>query len=386
MPANADLEPPRRRSTRTGGGVLAARPREGVISGQVLKVVRESVGATQEGLAELLQVDPNTVQSWESGRRGLPGTRVAALNELRRQLHLLGAGESALAAFHPAVEADYLLRFLTDTDPLDTPLDRHPLAASVLRRDVVDLLAWTFTGTPPIGLPVIAGRRSGPRSASPPVSAAEREAFFSHLRTVVERSRRANPGPADPQPHRQIYYFMQWDTRPTTQDWVQAMERAERRSWSARHGWTPRWVTARSAAITQARHGDPEPLRAFIASGLTDREDCEDADLNYWAYWLGETSASWRTDDAMAGGLHRWAGYCLLERFSDRLVPGEPLLDLYAHSTAALVVRRPHLLRERSIAEGLRGKLQLTLDSGSLSAPTLRRLGDLRFALRLNAE
>jgi transcriptional regulator with XRE-family HTH domain len=366
--------------------VLAARPREGVISGQALKIVRESVGATQEGLAELLEVDPNTVQSWESGRRGLPGTRVATLNELRRQLHLLGAAESALAALLPAVEADYLLRFVIDTDPLETPLDRHPLAASVLRRDVVDLLAWPFTDTPPSGLPAATSRRNGPRSSSPAVSVAEREAFFAHLQTVVERSRRFNPGPADPQPHRQIYYFMQWDPRASTQDWVQAMERAERRCWPASHGWTPRWVTARSAAITQARHGDPEPLRAFIAAGLADQEDCEDADLNYWAYWLGETSASWRRDEAMADGLHRWAGYGLLERFSDRLVPDEPLLDLYAHSTAALVVRRPHLLRERSMAVGLATKIQLALESAGLGTHTRRRLEDIRFALRLNTE
>src|SRR5664280_3793685 len=102
-------------TTRTRGGVRPARTRDGVISGQVLKVIRESLNLSQDQLAQLLGVDPNTVQSWESGRRGLPGTRVATWGALQRQLHLSGAAKTAVDALHPAIEADYLLRFVIDT-------------------------------------------------------------------------------------------------------------------------------------------------------------------------------------------------------------------------------------------------------------------------------
>jgi DNA-binding transcriptional regulator YiaG len=58
---------------RTGGGRWpAGRPREGLITGFLLKLIRESAGLTQEALAEHLGLDRNTVQGWESGRRSLP--------------------------------------------------------------------------------------------------------------------------------------------------------------------------------------------------------------------------------------------------------------------------------------------------------------------------
>ena len=47
----------------------AGRGSEGRISGYVLKVIRESIGQTQEQLAGRLGVSAATVQGWESGRR-----------------------------------------------------------------------------------------------------------------------------------------------------------------------------------------------------------------------------------------------------------------------------------------------------------------------------
>jgi DNA-binding transcriptional regulator YiaG len=46
---------------RTGGGASAARPRDGIITGYLLKQIRQSAGLSQEGLAEQLRVDANTV-------------------------------------------------------------------------------------------------------------------------------------------------------------------------------------------------------------------------------------------------------------------------------------------------------------------------------------
>jgi DNA-binding transcriptional regulator YiaG len=50
--------------------LTAGRGSEGRISGYVLKVIRESIGQTQEQLAERLGVSATTGQGWESGRRG----------------------------------------------------------------------------------------------------------------------------------------------------------------------------------------------------------------------------------------------------------------------------------------------------------------------------
>jgi hypothetical protein len=56
-------------ATRTSGGFRSdGRPRQGLITGYLLKLIRESAGLTQETLAEHLAVDANTVQGW--GRAG----------------------------------------------------------------------------------------------------------------------------------------------------------------------------------------------------------------------------------------------------------------------------------------------------------------------------
>ena len=41
-------------AARTGGGDVAARPRDGIITGFLLKQIRQSTGLSQEGLAERL--------------------------------------------------------------------------------------------------------------------------------------------------------------------------------------------------------------------------------------------------------------------------------------------------------------------------------------------
>ena len=67
------------------------RSDQGLISGYVLKLSRESMGLTQEVLAEKLDVDKHTVQAWESGRRPLSATRVCGFVDLRNRLQALGA-------------------------------------------------------------------------------------------------------------------------------------------------------------------------------------------------------------------------------------------------------------------------------------------------------
>ena len=50
-----------------------------------LKEWRERMKITQEELAELLQVAPNTVSRWELGQRAIPGFLERALKDIERE-------------------------------------------------------------------------------------------------------------------------------------------------------------------------------------------------------------------------------------------------------------------------------------------------------------
>src|SRR5829696_9790878 len=101
----------------TGGGGPVARPRDGVITGYLLKLIRQSAGLSQEALAELVGVDSNTIQGWESGRRSLTGTRVATLVQLQHRLRQHGADPKLLALVDDAAEADYVLSYALTAEP-----------------------------------------------------------------------------------------------------------------------------------------------------------------------------------------------------------------------------------------------------------------------------
>ena len=102
---------------RTGGGGPLARPRDGIITGYLLKLLRQSAGLSQEALAEQVGVDSNTVQGWESGRRSLTGTRVATLVQLQHRLRQHGADPKLLALVEDAAEADYVLSYALTAEP-----------------------------------------------------------------------------------------------------------------------------------------------------------------------------------------------------------------------------------------------------------------------------
>ena len=175
-------------AARTGGGDTA-RPRDGIITGYLLKLIRQSTGLSQEGLAEQIGVDRNTVQGWETGRRSLTETRVATLVELRHRLRQLGADPQLLGALEDAAEADYVLAYTLGAEPGAAGPGAHPLACWVPKRSFAYLLAWPFTGQPPIALQQpTASTRRGPVAPAPVLTQEERSRFFEHLRQVAEQS------------------------------------------------------------------------------------------------------------------------------------------------------------------------------------------------------
>ena len=274
-------------AVRTGGGDNVARPRDGIITGYLLKQIRQSAGLSQEGLAEQLGVDSNTVQGWETGRRSLTGTRVATLVELRHRLRQLGADPRLVGALEDAAEADYVLAYTLGTEPGP---GAHPLACWVPKRSFAYLLAWPFTGQPPIAIrQPSASTRRGPVAPAPVLTQAERSRFFERLRLVAEHSlsdRRLNEAKGTLL-RRNVYYSLSWNPSSEATAWLSELEQHEARRLGRYETWSPSWTAARSLVVARARRGDREPLRHFIATALSS-DACQAANLNYWAYWIGE--------------------------------------------------------------------------------------------------
>ena len=352
----------------------------------MFKLIRESLGLTQEALAERLGLDKNTIQGWESGRRSLASTRVGDLLRLRHQLCVLGADGRLLDAMDTAMEADYLLAHALAVEPEDVQPEAHPLAAMVNTGSLVDMLTWPLTERAPAPLRDAAqAPRRGPVAVAPSLTASEKDRFFQHLRAAAERS---TAGPSAFQVggvllRRQVYYLVALDQRSEAAAWLDDMERAEQRQVGRLDDWSPAWVGARSLAVAQSRQGDRGPLRRFIEVGLRS-DECEAANLNYWAYWAGETTGTYHADSFMAtGDLGPWHGTTLLRRLSENLLAGDPYMDLCVHSMWALLERRPRILEDDpELTCSLDELVQVLLDQADVSARAHRELEQVHFLVR----
>jgi hypothetical protein len=271
---------------------------------------------------------------------------VATLVQLRHRLRQLGANPRLLAAMDDAAEADYVLAYALGTEPSESQSAAHPLACWVPKRSFAYMLAWPFTGQRPIALDHHVSRsRRGPVAQAPALTTEERMRFFQHLRMTAERShadRKLNET-SGILLRRNVYYSLSWNPGSETTAWLRELEQREERRLGRFDTWSPSWTAARSLVVARARQGDKEPLRHFIRTALSS-DACQAANLNYWAYWIGETAETYSSDEFMAGDLGSWPGLGLLRRFADNLVGTEPLVDLYVHSLWALRERRGRLL------------------------------------------
>jgi transcriptional regulator with XRE-family HTH domain len=374
-------------ATRTSGGFRPnGRPRQGLITGYLFKLIREYAGLTQETLAEHLGVDANTVQGWESGRRSLTGTRVATLVQVRHRLRQVGADPRLLSALDDAAEADYVLAYALETEPDKSQPAAHPLAYWVPKSSFAYMLAWPFTGQRPIALEHQAVRsRRGPVAQTPALTAEERMRFFQHLRVTAERSHadRELDETGGILLRRNVYYSLSWNQSSETTAWLRELEQREARRLGRFDTWSPSWTAVRSLVVARARQGDKEPLRHFIRTALSS-DACQAANLNYWAYWIGETTETYSSDEFMAGDLGAWSGMALLRRFADNLDSTESLFDLYVHSLWALLERRGRLLDTNpQLAQVLADRGEMLLDEGDLSGQSRRELEQVHYGVRL---
>lgn len=362
-------------SALTGGTGIPARPRGGVISGYVFRLIREQLGHTQDTLAERFRVSADTIAGWESGRRPLTAVPVGQMLVHRHRLMQLGTGPALLLALERAMEADVLLASALD----DTvSLADNPIGAWVMQRELVEVLTWPLSGaapTPLRELPAPPRPRRGPVPDKPELSAEDRRRFFSRMRRTAEQARGGDHFLL----RRQSLYLAGYDDDAETSDWLAHQQRTERPD-----GWLTHWLNSRSVAAVAARQGDRDRMSHFITATLDDDEAGEAANLNYWAYWIGEAPHVQLSDDFIAAEVGPWPGDRLLQHLVRGLTPAHGFFDLNVHTLWALLTVRPNLLRSGvPAARALRDRLPVMLDSRELSARARRELDGIRYAIRL---
>ncbi|MFD1147955.1 helix-turn-helix domain-containing protein [Saccharothrix hoggarensis] len=347
----------------------------------MLKLGRQTAGLTQEKLAELLGVDATTVQGWESGRRPLAAVGAGELVKVAARLSRAGAPASTGRHLNEAIAADLVLSTgIAAGDSWIDP-DRHPLAAVVHRKTITNLITWPFTGDTPPQLSEFTSKvsRRGPVAPHPLLHPDERARFFDHLIHVAERSGYAG----EPLLRRQSVYLLGFDRRAHVADWLRdEWHRVGRRTLPEND--ITGLLEARSASVALASTGEGEHIHDFV--GRMSGTRAEVANLNYWAYWIGELDDV-RIDDSFMGDedTRSWNGGALLAHLAGRLAPTAPHLPLNLHTLHALVAARPALLAARPrVRTSLAESLDRLASDGSLSRTGRDQVAGLRYALRIS--
>ncbi|MEV6925326.1 helix-turn-helix transcriptional regulator [Dactylosporangium sp. NPDC051485] len=350
------------------------------MSGFVLKLARQSAALTQEKLAEALGVDVTTVQGWESGRRPLSAVNAGDFLRLCGRLARLGAPASTGRHLREAIEADQVLSTGIAAASVWVDPDNHPLAASVHRWTITNLITWPILGKMPQHLHEFAPQtpRRGPTPVRPMLSSEERLRFFDHLLTVAERAQSTDEALL----RRQAVYLLGFDGRPEVVDWLRAEWNRAGRS-KMDHEDITGLLEARSASVALAAAGDSTHLHDFV-DHMTDGPR-EVANLNYWAYWIGELGDEQTSDAFMLDADTRsWTGARLLQHLVNRLEPSSTHLPLNICTLHSLVASRPSLLNGRpAVRSSLAGVLARLASTDDLSRAERDQLAGLQYAVRI---
>ncbi len=337
----------------------------GVIAGTVLAAARRTAGLTQEGFAEAIGLHPDTVKSWESGRRSLGSVQAGQIARVRRSLLRLGAEPSILGRLEAAIDAD-------DFTAQVISGDCGALASEVITRPWTGLVAWAVGQGPPTGL----ATHATDAALLPP---AERKAFFDSVRAAAER---AAAGEASLLLRRQAYYLAAWDVSPEGTAWLSDAAHGEFRRLRVGGRWTPEWPAARSLSVARACQGDPHPLQGFLGSAL-DGDDLETANLVYWAYWIGAIAEPAADDRFMAEReLSLQQASILLHHLASALDAAQPYAMLTVHSALVMITRWPQLLEaDPALAGMLADRSERILDHPPVPLPR-RELAAINLAAR----
>ncbi len=352
-----------------------------MISGYVWKLIREQVGMTQFQLAERLGVDVTTVQGWESGRRPLPAVSSGQMARFRIRLIRAGAHPRLFSVLGDAFEADVVVDEAIACGDRVGNARHHPLSATVHRRDLTNLITWPLTGVMPTQLEIFnkpEPARRGPVASHPVLGAEERSRLFEHL-LVIADARRADE---DYLLRRQAIYLLAFDDDPRTKQWL-TTEHTRAIRLAGRIDDIPSWIFVRSSAVALTRSGDREPLLAFVAAGLSE-DDQEIANLNYWAYWVGEVGEVYTDDSFMGDPGARWNGIQLLEHLVERLHPSADQFELYIHTLWRLLLARPNMFDRRpTLRNQAATRVGEALDGAGLTVRARRELSNIAYAIKI---
>ena len=106
------------------------------------------------------------------------------------------------------------------------------------------------------------------------------------------------------------------------------------------------------------------------------------ANLNYWAYWVGEYPAPWNGDSAMTGtGDEEWGGTRLLGTLLHGIV-NEPYRDMSAHSLWALLLFQRQLAASPRWQPQIRAAVSRALDARILTDSARQRLEQVDYLVR----
>jgi hypothetical protein len=299
---------------------------------------------------------------------------------LSSQLPRLGAPASTGRHLREAVEADRVLSTGIATGTTWVDVDFHPLAASVHRRTIMNLITWPITGRLPPHLHEHATRglaRRGPAPPCPALGVDERTRFLDHLLTVAERTLQDN----EPLLRRQAVYLLGFDDRPETVAWLGAESKRIRRQ-RVNQTNIGGILEIRSASIALASTGDPTLLHDFVEH-LTDSQACS-ANLNYWAHWIGEMDNDQSSDEFMLDADTRsWTGVRLLGHLTTRLQPESHHLPLNLYTLHSLIASRPSLLARPDVRASLADGFARLTSTDCLTRVGRNQLAGLQYALRL---
>ena len=177
-------------------------------------------------------------------------------------------------------------------------------------------------------------------------------------------------------------YLLGFDGRPDVVDWLRAdWQRAGRRQVADTD--ITGLLEARSASVALAAAGDRSHLHDFV-DRMTDGR-AEVANLNYWAYWIGELSDEQTSDTFMLDADTRsWTGARLLQHLVHRLDADSPHLPLNICTLHSLVASRPSLLNGRpTVRASLGGALAKLAATDAVGRAERDQLAGLQYAVRI---